>query len=32
MTAEVIAGNFRSPLDVKVRAIEQFAEDVISKV
>ena len=32
MTAEVIAGNFRSPLDVKVAAIEQFAEDVIAKV
>lgn len=31
MTAEVIAGNFRSSLDVKVRAIEQFAEDVIAK-
>jgi probable F420-dependent oxidoreductase len=32
MTAEVIAGNFRSSLDVKVRAIEQFAEDVIAKL
>jgi probable F420-dependent oxidoreductase len=31
MTAEVVAGNFRSSLDVKVAAIERFAEDVISK-
>lgn len=32
MTAEVVEGNFRSSLDVKVRAIEQFAESVIAKV
>lgn len=32
MTAEVIKGNFRSSVDVKLRAIEQFAQDVIAKV
>lgn len=32
MTAEVVAGNFRSPLEVKLRAIEQFANDVIARV
>jgi len=29
MTAEVVAGDFRSSLDVKVAAIERFAEEVI---
>jgi probable F420-dependent oxidoreductase len=32
MTAEVIAGNFRSTLAVKEAAIESFAETVIAKV
>jgi probable F420-dependent oxidoreductase len=32
MTAEVIAGNFRSTLEVKVAAIERFAEEVIARV
>jgi probable F420-dependent oxidoreductase len=32
MTAEVIAGNFRSKLEVKVAAIERFAEEVITRV
>jgi probable F420-dependent oxidoreductase len=32
MTAEVIAGNFRSSLAVKEAAIESFAEEVIAKV
>jgi hypothetical protein len=32
MTAEVIAGNFRSTLAVKQAAIESFAETVIAKV
>jgi probable F420-dependent oxidoreductase len=31
MTAEVIAGNFRSSLDVKLAAIERFAETVIAR-
>ena len=31
MTAEVIAGNFRSSLDVKLEAIDRFANDVISR-
>jgi alkanesulfonate monooxygenase SsuD/methylene tetrahydromethanopterin reductase-like flavin-dependent oxidoreductase (luciferase family) len=32
MTPEVIKGNFRSSVDIKLRAIEQFAQDVIAKV
>jgi hypothetical protein len=32
MTAEVIAGNFRSTLAVKEAAIETFAEQVIARV
>jgi probable F420-dependent oxidoreductase len=31
MTAEVIAGNFRSPLATKLAAIERFAEDVVGR-
>ena len=31
MTAEVVAGNFRSTLDVKLAAIERFAETVVAK-
>jgi probable F420-dependent oxidoreductase len=32
MTAEVIEGNFRSTLDVKLAAIDEFAETVIARV
>ena len=32
MTAEVIEGNFRSTLDVKLAAIDDFAENVIARV
>jgi len=32
MTAEVIEGNFRSALDVKLAAIDEFAENVIARV
>ena len=32
MTAEVIEGNFRSALDVKLTAIDDFAENVIARV
>ena len=32
MTAEVIAGNFRSTVDVKLAAIDEFAETVIARV
>jgi probable F420-dependent oxidoreductase len=31
MTAEVVAGNFRSSLDVKLAAIERFAETVVAR-
>lgn len=31
MTAEVVAGNFRSTLDVKLAAIERFAETVVAR-